>query len=59
MGISLSGIHIFSAEVPADCPHAFRSFSEGWQTCTEDFSETSPPEPHCIPCALQKANSFQ
>lgn len=42
MGTTLSSIHIFSSVAPADCGLAFRSFSQNWQTCIEDFSETQP-----------------
>ncbi|MBE5765602.1 MAG: hypothetical protein E7335_00295 [Clostridiales bacterium] len=55
MGISLSGIHIFSSVSPADCPYVFLPFSEGWQTCTEDFSETSPQEMHGIAKRISKS----
>lgn len=46
MGTSLSSIHIFGETPPAaKCGFTFRSFSPGWQTCTENFSQRDPDYP--------------
>ena len=42
MGTTAFGIHIFGDRTPIDCGFAFRSFSSGWQTCVDDFSEKDP-----------------
>ena len=46
MGTSLSSIHIYG-DFPAEAiPFAFESFSAGWYTCTEDFSDKQPDYPY-------------
>lgn len=42
MGMSLTGIHVFGTAAPEDAELPFRSFSAGWFTCVNDFSETDP-----------------
>ena len=42
MGMSLTGIHVFGTAAPEDAALPFRSFSAGWFTCVNDFSETDP-----------------
>lgn len=46
MGTTLSGIHIYSHSAPVGCGFSFRSFSAGWQTCTDDFSRKDPDYPY-------------
>ncbi len=41
MGTTLTSIHAYSKCEPDNCGFSFRSFSDGWYTCTDDFSDKS------------------
>lgn len=54
MGTSLSSIHIFGDCAPIDCGFSFRSFSQNWQTCIDDFSEGTPDYPYTAAKLISK-----
>jgi len=46
MGTTASCIHIYGDFPKENIPFAFKSFSTGWHTCTEDFSDKLPDYPY-------------
>ena len=48
MGTTASCIHIYGDFPKENIPFAFKSFSHGWHTCVEDFSEKDPDYPYKV-----------
>ncbi len=46
MGTTASCIHIYGDFTAENIPFKFKSFSPGWHTCVEDFSEKDPEYPY-------------